>query len=154
MRAFLVASIALAFAAPALASEQHPTLTELENQLMCPICAGETLAQSDSLPARRIKLHIQQRIRQGWTRSEIIREEEKIWGTRILAAPPRHGWNLLAWVLPIAGLLSGVLVIGALTWRWTREGEPEPATNWSLKARPLGAEEERRLDDELRRFDG
>jgi cytochrome c-type biogenesis protein CcmH len=121
---------------------------------MCPICEGETLAQSDSAAAQRIKVHIQQRIRQGWTRSEIIREEENIWGTRILAAPPRHGWNLLAWVLPIVGLLGGVLVIGALIWRWSREREPEPAANWSLKARPLGPEEERRLDDELRRFDG
>jgi cytochrome c-type biogenesis protein CcmH len=154
MRALLVAVAALVLVAPALASERHPTLTDLENQLMCPMCQGETLAQSDSAPAQRIKAHIQQRIRQGWTRSQIINEEVDIWGTRILAAPPRHGWNLLAWVLPIAGLLGGVLVIGALTWRWSREREPEPATNWSLKARSLGPEEERRLDDELRRFDG
>jgi cytochrome c-type biogenesis protein CcmH len=154
MKAVFVVVAALALAAPALASERHPTLSDLENQLMCPVCAGETLAQSDSLPAQRIKAHVQQRIRQGWTRNQIIDEEVDIWGSRILAAPPRHGFDLLAWVLPIAGLLGGVLVVGALAWRWSRERQPEPATNWSLKARPLGLEEERRLDDELRRFDG
>jgi cytochrome c-type biogenesis protein CcmH len=158
MKALLVAAVAaLALAAPALASERHPTLNELENQLMCPICAGETLAQSDSLPAQRIKAHIQQRIRQGWTRSEIIREEQDIWGTRILAAPPRHGFDLLAWVLPLVGIIGAAVVIGVLAWRWSRRREePEhlltgPA---SLNGRPLDPELERRLDEELARFDG
>jgi cytochrome c-type biogenesis protein CcmH len=156
MRALLVAVAALALAAPALASEQHPTLTELEDQLMCPVCAGETLAQSDSLPAQRIKAHIQQRIRQGWTRSRIINEEVDIWGTRILAAPPRHGFDLLAWVLPLAGILAATGVMGLLAWRWSRRREqPEhPPGPWSLNGRPLDPEMERKLDDELARFDG
>ena len=107
----------LVLAAPALASERHPTLVDLENQLMCPVCAGETLAQSESLPAQRIKAHLQQRIRQGWTRSQIIDEEKNIWGTRILAAPPRHGFDLLAWVLPLAGILGAAGVVGVLAWQ-------------------------------------
>jgi cytochrome c-type biogenesis protein CcmH len=156
MRALLIAVAALAFAAPALASEQHPTLTELEGQLMCPICAGETLAQSDTAPAQRIKAHIQLRIRQGWTRSQIKRELVDIWGTRILAAPPRHGWNLLAWVLPLVGILAGAAVIGVLAWGWSRRREePEQLPGpWSQNGRPLDPELERRLDDELARFDG
>ena len=152
----VVAGLALALAAPALASEQHPTLTELESQLMCPICAGETLAQSDTAPAQRIKAHIQQRIHQGWTRSQIKRELVDIWGTRILAAPPRQGWNLLAWVLPLVGILGGAGAIAFLTWRWSRRREePEDVPGpWSLNGRPLDPELERRLDDELARFDG
>jgi cytochrome c-type biogenesis protein CcmH len=154
MKVLFVVLAALAFAAPALASEQHPTLTDLENRLMCPICAGETLAQSDSAAAQRIKVHVQQRIRQGWTRSQIINEEVDIWGTRILAAPPKHGFDLLAWLLPLAGILAATVVLGFLVWRWSRQRPPPPSVDWSLQARPLGPEEERRLDDELRRFDG
>lgn len=156
MRVLLLAVAALALAAPALASEQHPTLLELEGQLMCPVCQGETLAQSDSIPAQRIKAHIQQRIRQGWTRSQIKNELVDIWGTRILAAPPRHGWNLLAWVLPLVGILGGAGVIGILAWGWSRKREePEqPPGPWSLNGRPLDPELERRLDEELARFDG
>ena len=74
---------------------------------------------------------------------------------RILAAPPRHGFDLLAWLLPIVGVLGGAAVLGVLAWRWTREREPEPAPQrWSLNGHPLGPEEERRLDEELARFDG
>jgi cytochrome c-type biogenesis protein CcmH len=156
MKLIVVLAAALAVAAPAAASERHPTLNELENQLMCPICAGETLAQSDTPPAQRIKAHIQQRIRQGWTRSRIKRELVDIWGTRILAAPPRHGFDLLAWVLPLAGIIGGAGVIGLLAWRWSRRREqPEHLPGpLSLNGRPLDPELERRLDEELARFDG
>ena len=152
MRVLAVALVALVLAAPAAASEQHPTLSELEGQLMCPICEGETLAQSDSPAAQRIKAYIQLRISQGATRGQIKNELVDQWGTRILAAPPRHGFDLLAWVLPIVGVLGGAAVIGLLAWRWSRSREP--AAQWTLTARPLGPEEERRLDEELRRLDG
>jgi len=156
VRLIVVLVAGLVLAAPALASERHPTLVDLENQLMCPVCAGETLAQSDSLPAQRIKAHLQQRIRQGWTRSQIIDEEINIWGTRILAAPPRHGFDLLAWVLPLAGILGAAGVVGVLAWRWSRRHEePEHVPGAvSLNGRPLDPELERRLDEELARFDG
>lgn len=156
MRALLVAVVALVVAAPALASEQHPTLNELENQLMCPVCQGETLAQSDSAAAAQIKRHIQQRIDGGWTRSQIKRELTAEYGTRILAAPPRQGWNLLAWVLPLVGILGGAAVIGFLAWGWSRKREePEHVPrSASLNGRPLDPELERRLDEELARFDG
>jgi cytochrome c-type biogenesis protein CcmH len=146
----------LVLAAPAAASERHPTLGELEGQLMCPICEGETLAQSDSPAAQRIRAYAQRRIEQGATLSQIKRELVAEWGTRILAAPPRHGFDLLAWVLPLAGILGGAAVIGVLAWRWSRvhEQQEEPPPPYALNGRPLEPELERRLDEELARFDG
>ena len=152
MRLLVVGLAALALATPAVASEQRPTLPELEGQLMCPICEGETLAQSSSPAAQRIKVEIQQRIAAGDTRSQIKNRLVAEWGTRILAAPPRHGFDLLAWLLPIVGALGAAAVLGVVAWRWTREREP--AAKWTLTARPLGPEDERRVDEELRRFDG
>jgi hypothetical protein len=53
------------------------------------------------------------------------------------------------------GLLGGAGVLGLLAWRWTRVREPEPAPQrWSVNGHPLDPDEERRLDDELARFDG
>jgi cytochrome c-type biogenesis protein CcmH len=155
VRLFALGLAALVLAAPALASERHPTLGELEGQLMCPICEGETLAQSDTAAAQRIKAYIQERIAAGDSRSEIKRKLVGMWGKRILAAPPRHGFDLLAWALPLVGLLGGAGVLGFLAWRWTRVREPEPAPQrWSRNGHPLDPDEERRLDEELARFDG
>jgi cytochrome c-type biogenesis protein CcmH len=151
--AVLVAFFALA--APAAASERHPTLAELEDQLMCPVCAGETLAQSDVPAAQRLKVRIQHLIAEGRTRSEIKRELVADYGTRILAAPPRHGFDLLAWVLPLVGIFAGAGVLALLAWRWTRtREEPAPLGPASMNGRPLDPELEKRLDEELARFDG
>jgi len=53
--------------------------------------------------------------------------------------------------LPIVGILAGAVLLGFAAWRWTRTREPAPA----LASVPAGLdpELERRLDDELRRFD-
>jgi cytochrome c-type biogenesis protein CcmH len=155
VRLLALALAALLLVAPAAASENHPTQGELESELMCPICAGETLAQSDTAPAQRIKAYIASRIAAGATKSQIKDELVTQWGQRILAAPPRHGFNLLAWVLPLVGIVGGAGILGILAWRWTRVREPEPEPQqWALNGHPLGPEEERRLDEELARFDG
>jgi cytochrome c-type biogenesis protein CcmH len=152
MRLLPVLAAALLLAAPAAASEQHPTLNELENQIMCPVCAGETLAQSDSPAAAQVKRYIQGRIAAGDTRSQIKRELVAQYGTRILAAPPRHGFDLLAWVLPLVLILGGAGVMGLLAWRWTRRREePHPVES---PQRPLDPELDARVDEELWRFDG
>ncbi len=156
MRVLLLVVAALVLAAPAAASEQHPTLTELEDQIMCPVCAGETLAQSDSPAAAQVKRLIQARIAAGDTRSEIKRKLVAEYGTRILAAPPKHGFDLIAWLLPLIGIVAAAGVLGLLAWHWSRgRDEPEPpAEPWSLNGHPPDPELERRVDEELARFDG
>ena len=141
--------LALAVAGPAAASERHPTLAELEGEVMCPICKT-TLDQSSSAAAQRIKAFIVRRIRAGDTKSEIKSRLVRDFGPAILAQPSKRGFDLLAWLLPIGGLLAGALAVGYAAWRWTRSREPEPAL---AAAGPLDPELERRLDDELRRFD-
>jgi cytochrome c-type biogenesis protein CcmH len=140
---------ALVLAAPALASEAHPTLAEMEGEVMCPIC-HTTLDQSNSAAAQRIKAFIVRRIRAGDSKSEIERRLVRDFGPAILAQPPKHGFDLLAWLLPIGGLVAGALAVGFAAWRWTRSRDPEPAL---AAAGPLDPELERRLEDELRRFD-
>ncbi|MDX6414893.1 MAG: hypothetical protein QOH23_2303, partial [Gaiellaceae bacterium] len=53
-RFILVVAVALLVVPAARASEQHPTLSELEGEVMCPVC-GTTLDQSNSPAAEQIK---------------------------------------------------------------------------------------------------
>ena len=149
MRALLAVVVALALAAPALASERHPTLNELEGEVMCPIC-HTTLDQSDSPAAQRIKAYIVRRIRAGDSKSEIKRKLVADFGPGILAQPSKHGFALLAWLLPIGGILVGGVALGFAAWRWSRAREPAPALAGGV---PLDPELDRQLDDELRRLD-
>jgi cytochrome c-type biogenesis protein CcmH len=146
--------VVLALAPAARASEQHPTLNELENEVMCPVC-GTTLAQSDSPAAERIKRFIRAEIAAGDTKSTIEDQLVKNYGESILASPPRHGFNLLAWVLPLAGLTAAAALLGLAAWRWSRnptESLPATPQSWNGRGR-VDPELERRLDEELARFD-
>jgi cytochrome c-type biogenesis protein CcmH len=145
-RLLLVLLAALLVAPAARASERHPTLAELEGEVMCPVC-GTTLDQSDSPAAQQIKRVIANGIAAGQTKSEIKQRLVAEYGEAILAAPRRKGFGWLAWALPIAGLLAAALLVGFGAWRWSSAREPAPA------ATPLDPALERRLDDELARFE-
>ena len=149
MRLLAAPVLALALAAPALASDAHPTLAEMEGEVMCPIC-HTTLDESNSAAAQRIKAFIVRRIRAGDTKSEIENRLVADFGPSILAQPPKKGFDLLAWLLPIGGLLGGAIAVGFAAWRWTKSREPEPEL---AAVGPLDPQLERRLDEELRRFD-
>jgi cytochrome c-type biogenesis protein CcmH/NrfF len=149
VRLLLVALVFLALAPAALASEQHPTLNELEGEVMCPVC-HTTLDQSSSPVARQIEAFITARIRAGDTRSEIKSELVVQYGPAILAAPPHKGFGLLAWWLPIAGLLIGVGAVSVAVWHWSRSREPADPSPPSAALEP---ELERRVDEELARLD-
>ena len=155
-RVVVLVALAAALAAPAApASERQPTLRELEGELMCPTCEGQTLEQSNAPAADRMRAFIRERIRLGDTKSEIKRALEEEFGPRVLAAPPKRGFGLLAWVLPLAGLAIGALAVGALAWRWSRGREQAPdagAPELNGRSR-LDRDLERRLDEELARFD-
>jgi cytochrome c-type biogenesis protein CcmH len=124
----------------------RPTLADLEGEVMCPVC-NTTLDQSSSPVARRIKAFISQRIAAGDSKQEIKDRLVADWGPGILAAPPKKGFDLLAWLLPIVGVLGGALALGALAWRWSRVREPVAA------APRLDPALERRIDQELARYD-
>ena len=147
MRLLAIVVAALALASPALASERHPTLNELEGEVMCPTC-HTTLDQSNSAIANRIKQFIVVRIEAGDTGSQIKNALVAQFGEAVLAAPPRKGFDLLVWWLPFAGLALAVGVVSLAAWGWWRRRDPpEPGEA------PLEPELERRLDDELARFE-
>jgi len=150
VRHVAVALLALAFAAPAAASELKPTPAELESELVCPVCET-TLDTSEAPVARQMKIRIRERIAAGDTKSEIKAHFVDQFGTAVLAVPPRKGFDLVAWVLPLAGLGLGVVAVGALAWRWSRVRGDAPPTGDDRE--PLDPALERRLDDELDRFE-
>jgi cytochrome c-type biogenesis protein CcmH len=155
MRAALTAALLLALGAAgtAAASEQRPTLPELERELICPTC-HESLAVSSSPIADRMRSFIRARIAAGDTKSEIKSKLVDQFGESVLAAPPKHGFNLLAWLLPFAGLGLGGAALAVLARRWSRAREDAVSTDPSGNGRgPLDPELERRVDEELARFD-
>ncbi|MEX2102824.1 MAG: cytochrome c-type biogenesis protein CcmH [Gaiellaceae bacterium] len=150
---FLAVLVSLIAAGGAAASEERPTLADLEDEVVCPVCTPETLEQSNSAVADRMRAFIRQRIAAGDTKSEIKEKLVAQFGEQVLAAPPKSGFNVLAWALPLTGGLLAGVAVGALALRWSRVGEPAPLEASSNGRAPLDPELERRVDEELARFD-
>ena len=123
---------------------------------MCPVC-HTTLDQSDSATAQAIKRFIARRIAACETAGQIKRELVDSFGEAILAAPPKKGFDLLAWWLPLGGIIVGAAAIGGGVWRWSRTRDDagalggEPARTGGDRLDP---ELERRVDEALARFEG
>lgn len=148
-RALLLTLAVVALLAPPVgrASDRHPTQGELEAEVICPTC-HTTLDQSDAPIAQRMKVFIARRIAAGDTRTEIENELIGTFGESVIARPGTHGFDLLAWLLPFAGILGAGAIVGVAAWRWTQSPRRSDAD-----VPPLDAETERRVDEELARFD-
>jgi cytochrome c-type biogenesis protein CcmH len=141
----LACAIALA-AAPSAFGQPPPNAADLEAELVCPVCET-TLDQSNAPVARQMKLFIRERIAAGDTEQEIKDALVADFGPRVLATPPKSGFGLLAWLLPLGAVGVAALVVGSLVWAWSRR---RPA---AAAEQPLDPELERRLDEELARFE-
>jgi cytochrome c-type biogenesis protein CcmH len=153
-RALVLAAALLALAAGCGGDDETPTLAELEKRYICPTCQT-TLELSSSPIADRMRAVIRARIAAGDTENEIDEALVDNFGEGVLAAPPKEGFNLLAWVLPLLGAAIAVGVLAVALVRWSRS-RPEPDLSRPVSANgpALDPELERRVDDELGRFDG
>ena len=159
MRALSVAAlVVLALALPAaaaLASEEQPTQRELEAYLVCPTC-HTTLDESNSPVALQMKAYIRERIAEGATKSQIIDEfvgPPNNMGVIVKGVPDTSGFDLLAWLLPLAGIAVGAVARGAGAGYWSRSRGADGRIAVATTGPPLDPELDRRVDEELARFD-
>lgn len=116
---------------------------------MCPTC-HTTLDMSDSPAAKQIERFISQKIAACWTAQRIETALVRNYGPAILAEPPHKGFDLLAWWLPIVGVLGGALILAFGVWRWSRGRDDEPP---AAAGSGLDDETERKIDELLAGLD-
>ena len=94
---------------------------DVANDLMSPACPGRTLINCTSGQSEQWRQLIRQKVAQGETKEEIVQYFVELQGEEILAAPPKKGFALTAWLLPLFVLLNGAGLIVVLTMRWARQ---------------------------------
>jgi cytochrome c-type biogenesis protein CcmH len=138
--------LCLLWAAPAVLAADPPSAAELESELVCPVCET-TLDQSNAPVAERMKLYIRERIAAGDTEEEIKDALVAEFGPGVLASTGGGGLGVLAWLVPLVALVAGAIVLAVLVRGWSRRRSS------SADATSIDPELDRRLDEELARFD-
>lgn len=137
----LIALLVLAFVARPAAAQTPPPFSETEAQsidqmLMCPVCPAETIDQAQVEISFQMRAVVRQLLAEGRSRDEVLAFFVERYGPDILAAPPKSGVNLVAWILPAVGVLAGVgglyFIIRAMTRRPAPGGPRMPATDGAV----------------------
>ncbi len=149
--------------APALAAIARTNLPAVESQVMCVTCKIPlTVAQSPQ--ADRERAFIQELIDQGQTEAQIKQALVGQYGPQVLALPATHGFDLAAYLVPIAAVVFVAGLLALLLPRWRRHGRAQAALaagiggEGSSQAGPmqepdLSPADAARLEADLARFD-
>lgn len=110
----LLAAVALAVFA-ACVSENDLTPDQraytLDRELMCPVCDGQTIDQSNAQIAEDMKEVVREKIAQGESNGQIRDYFVARYGEVILASPEASGFNLLVWLMPVVIVGGGALTV-------------------------------------------
>lgn len=117
----LVAALAAAAAAAPTLDDQ---VAAIAGELMCPVCAGQTVAESNATLAVQMRAEIRRRLLAGQTGEQIITYFIGEFGDSVLAAPPKRGAGLVLWLGPLAAFAVGLLAMVRYLRRMTRPRTP------------------------------
>lgn len=150
MRALLLALAVLALAAaPAGAATPRASFNDIEDEVMCITC-NVPLNIANSPQADEERAEIKALIAKGLTKQQILDQLVADLGPNILADPPRDGFNVTTWLVPI-GAIGGVGVVLLLALpRWRRRSAAgAPASGVAPAGPALDPDDLRRLDEDL-----
>jgi cytochrome c-type biogenesis protein CcmH len=102
---------------------------ELARKLQCPICAGQSVADSQVTLARQMRDVIEEKVQAGESDQQILDYFVQRYGEDVLSEPPKSGFHLTLWWVPVVGLLAGagivVLYLREMSGRPPADGESD-----------------------------
>lgn len=127
-------------------------VTSIANLLMCPVCQGQSVGESNSNLANDMRDIIRKQLEEGKSQEEILAYFVSSYGESILASPPPKGINWLLWLLPGAGIIVGGIIITMFLFRAQKEDVSEDRGEISTIAK---SEDEyvNRVDEEIKNSD-
>ncbi len=112
----LVGALAVAACVP---SQDAPLIEQraqrLNETIMCPVCPGESIDQSQNMLAAQMRGVVDEKLSEGWSDEQIREYFVERYGPSVLLEPPSEGFDLLAWTLPaVLVAAAGVALFIAL----------------------------------------
>lgn len=154
MKRLAAVALAALLALPSVAAAvgEAPSQTQIEKEVMCPVC-GTLLQLAESPQAQREKVFIARLIAAGKSEAEIKDALVAEYGNAVLALPQSSGFDLSAYVVPIVAFLLAVVALAFGVVRWRRAGGGGPPGGQGTGPRGPSGEDAERLDADLARYD-
>ena len=111
--------VTFSLARAATPSDLDDRVREIASDLRCVVCQNLSVADSPSDLAKEMRSLVRELVQQGKSREEIEAYFVSRYGEFVLLSPPKHGFNLLVWVLPFLAVAVGAGVVYLVARRWT-----------------------------------
>jgi cytochrome c-type biogenesis protein CcmH len=149
----MILALAPALTSPALAAAPQTSISDVEDEVMCPIC-GTLLELAESPQAERERVYVKRLIAAGKSKAEIKDALVAQYGREVLALPGGSGFDLTAYLVPAVAFLLAVAGLAVGVRRWRAAGDEPAADSAERKASggPRGEDAER-LEADLARYD-
>ncbi len=126
--------------------------TSIANLLMCPVCQGQSVGESNSNLANDMRDIIRKQLEEGKSQEEILAYFVSSYGESILASPPPKGINWILWLLPGAGIIIGGVIITLFLFRAQKEDGSEDRKEIETIAKSQD-EYINKVDEEIKKSD-
>ena len=151
----LAAALALALLGGGVVGAQEPEpkadLADISDEVMCTVCGVPLELAQEAPQAEAQRDFIRGLISEGKTKDEIKDALVVEYGENVLAVPGSEGFDLAAWLVPIAAFVTAVLAVGIALRRWRRNrGSAEPPGG---DPGPPDAAGEERLEADMARYE-
>ena len=93
--------------------------TALNKSIMCPVCPGESIDQSQNSLAVQMRAIVRDKLDEGWTDQQIKDFLVERYGPSVLMEPPTTGISLAAWIVPPVAFALAIAAL-LLTLKWMR----------------------------------
>ncbi|CAB4599295.1 unannotated protein [freshwater metagenome] len=113
-----VAALSVAVFGTRSAPTAQDRVSSISRTVKCPVCSGESVAESNAPASQEIRRQIAEQVQQGQTDDEIRSFYAAKYGQAILLTPSAAGVNVLVWILPIVALAVGIAALVIVFRRW------------------------------------
>ena len=145
---FIIATVLDASAAKSIDDQ----VKEISYLLMCPVCQGQSVGESNSNLAHDMRDIIRKQLEEGKSKEEILAYFVNSYGESILASPPPKGINWLLWLLPGVAIVFGGL--GIILFLYKSQSNKNDDKHTSENTRPeVDNDYIKRIEEELEKGD-
>lgn len=95
-------------------------IAHLDSVIKCPSCVDVSIAQSDAPIAVALRAEVAAWVHQGLSDARIEQLVVDRFGEQVLLIPNGSGADLLLWVVPVAAVGGGAVILAAYLWRRRR----------------------------------
>ena len=114
-----VAALSIAAFGTRSAPTAQDRVSSISRTVKCPVCSGESVAESNAPASQEIRRQIAEQVQQGQTDDEIRSFYAAKYGQAILLTPSASGVNALVWILPVVALAVGIAALVIVFRRWS-----------------------------------